>query len=219
MHPDYPEAGWIYISFLSNKGFAKVSRIQIESNRITEIENIFTTGTKGYYGNGMRIVWEDDKHFFLNIGASTLSTKTNPILTSQNLNEDWGKIHRLNADGSIPSDNPVFETMSTPSAIWSYGHRDSQGLIYDDTNKILFGVEHGPKGGNEFNIIEAGGNYGWPVYTMGINYDGKGVSMISEEEALRTTLLPEHYWTVSTADGGQSIAPACLLRVEDSNIL
>ena len=218
LHPDYPEVAWVYISYLSDEGLAKVARMQIANNRATHMETVFTTRTEGYYGNGMRIVWEDGEHFFLNIGGSTFSTNTHPILISQDLKEDWGKIHRLNDDGSIPTDNPILAGMTTPTTIWSYGHRDSQGLYYDKTNNILFGVEHGPKGGDELNIIKAGGNYGWPIFTYGINYDGAGVSTITEEEAAKTTILPEHFWTVPTADGGQAIAPACVLKVNGSNI-
>lgn len=121
-------------------------------------------------------------------------------------------------DGSIPSDNPIFNGFSSPMSIWSYGHRDVQGLFYDVTDNTLFGVKHGPKGGDEFNVIEKGENYGWPLFTYGINYDGAIVSMISEDSASTFTILPEHYWTVQTNDGGQSIAPACLLKVQNSNI-
>lgn len=218
IHPKFTTNPWIYVSYLDSDGFARVSRFKVQNNAVIQLETIFRTRNKNYYGNGMRIVWEDDTHFFLNVGGSTLTTNTNPILISQDLNEDAGKIHRLNDDGSVPDDNPIFDGFTSPITIWSYGHRDVQGLVYDDTNNILFGVEHGPKGGDELNIIEAGSNYGWPIFTYGINYDGAGVSTITEEEAAQTTVLPEHYWTVPTDDGGQAIAPACLLKVEGSNI-
>ncbi|MEP0263536.1 PQQ-dependent sugar dehydrogenase [Dokdonia sp.] len=218
IHPDFATNFWIYISYLDIDGFAKVSRFKIKNNAITQFETIFKTRSQNYYGNGMRIVWEDDTHFFLNVGGSVFTTSENPILISQDLNEDAGKIHRLKDDGTVPSDNPIFDGFTKPTTIWSYGHRDSQGLVYDKENNTLFGVEHGPKGGDEFNIIKAGGNYGWPIYTYGIHYDGKSISMITQEEATQTTVLPEHYWTVPTDDGGQAIAPACLLKVEGSNI-
>lgn len=105
-----------------------------------------------------------------------------------------------------------------PSSIWSYGHRDVQGLYLDKANHTLFGVEHGPMGGDELNIIEKGKNYGWPLFSYGINYDGLQASMISLDSAAKFTVLPEHYWTVPTHYGGQAIAPACLLKVDSSNI-
>lgn len=218
VHPEFSTYPWVYISYLDIDGFARVSRFKIQNNAAIQFETIFKTRSTNYYGNGMRIVWEDNTHFFLNIGGSVFTTSTNPILIAQDLREDSGKIHRLNEDGSVPADNPVFDGFTKPTTIWSYGHRDSQGLVYDSVNKVLFGVEHGPKGGDEFNIINAGGNYGWPIFTYGIHYDGASISTITEEEAAKTTILPEHYWTVPTDDGGQAIAPACLLKVEGSTI-
>ncbi|WP_299683771.1 PQQ-dependent sugar dehydrogenase [uncultured Dokdonia sp.] len=218
LHPKFEVNHWMYISYLDTAGFAKVSRFKIENNQTTQFETIFKTRTQNYYGNGMRIVWEDEEHFFLNVGGSVFTTSTNPIVTAQNLNEDSGKIHRLKDDGTTPIDNPIFEGLTKPTTIWSYGHRDSQGLVYDKNSKTLFGVEHGPKGGDEFNVIKAGGNYGWPIFTYGIHYNGESISTITEEEALKTTILPEHYWTVPTEDGGQAIAPSCLLKVDGSTI-
>lgn len=218
LHPDYSTNSWIYISYLDSDGLAKVSRFKIQNNTATQFEPIFKTRTQNYTGNGMRIVWEDDTHFFLNVGNSNFSTYAYPVLNAQDLQDDAGKIHRLMEDGSIPSDNPIFEGFTSPSTIWSYGHRDVQGLYYEKSTNTLFGVEHGPKGGDEFNIIEKGKNYGWPLFSYGINYDGIQVSMISKDSAATFTVFPEHYWTVPTNDGGQAIAPACLLKVTGSTI-
>lgn len=217
-HPKYPDNPWVYISYLSEKATCKVDRFQIQDNHAIKFETIFETRTSGYYGNGTRIVWEDDAHFFLNVGGSTISTISNPITIAQDFQQDWGKIHRLNADGSIPIDNPILDGLNAPTTIWSYGHRDAQGLYYDKTAKVLFACEHGPKGGDEFNIIVKGGNYGWPLFSYGIDYSGIQVSTIPKDSAATFTVLPEHYWTVPTNDGGQAIAPACLLKVEGSTI-
>ena len=218
IHPNYPTSPWVYLSYLDTDSFATVARFQIQDKAAIQFEIIFRTRSSSDYGNGMRIVWEDDAHFFLNIGGSTLTTNTNPVFVSQDLEEDWGKIHRLKEDGSIPLDNPVFDGLTSPTSIWSYGHRDSQGLYFDKSSDTLFGLEHGPKGGDEFNVIEKGGNYGWPLFTYGVNYDGAEVSTISEDEAAASTILPEHYWTVPTDYGGQAVAPAGLLKVDGSNI-
>lgn len=218
IHPSYSTNSWIYISYLDSDGLAKVSRLKIQNNATTQFETIFATRNTNYTGNGMRIVWEDDTHFFLNVGNSNFSTNTNPVLNAQDLNDDAGKIHRLMEDGSVPFDNPIFDGFASPTTIWSYGHRDVQGLYFDESTNTLFGVEHGPKGGDEFNIIEKGKNYGWPLFSYGINYDGAWVSTISQDSAATFTVLPEHYWTIPTNDGGQAIAPACLLKVNGSNI-
>lgn len=218
IHPDYASSSWIYISYLAADGFAKVSRLKIQNNTATQLETIFTTRAQNYTGNGMRIEWEDETHFYLAVGNSDLSTQSNPFLYAQDLNDDAGKIHRLMEDGSIPTDNPIFDGFTSPTTIWSYGHRDVQGLFLEKSTQTLFGMEHGPKGGDELNIIKKGGNYGWPLFTYGINYDGQQVSTITEAEAEQTTILPERYWTIPTYYGGQAIAPACLLKVEGSNI-
>ncbi|MEL7530186.1 MAG: PQQ-dependent sugar dehydrogenase [Bacteroidota bacterium] len=218
LHPDYRSNGWIYISYLEPQGLNKVSRFKIKQNSATAFETIFATRFQNYSGNGMRIVWQDSTHFFLNLGNSDLSTAANPIMYAQELDKAMGKIHRLKDDGSIPPDNPILGDRSEPSSIWSYGHRDVQGLVYDSSTQSLFGVEHGPKGGDEFNLIEKGQNYGWPLFSYGINYDGQWVSLISEDSAASFTRFPEHYWTVPTPDGGQAIGPACLLKVDSSNV-
>jgi len=218
LHPNYAANSWIYITYLATDGFVKVSRLKILNNEATQFETIFTSRYQNYTGNGMRIVWEDDRHFFLNIGNSDLSTRTNPVMHAQDLHHDAGKIHRLMEDGGTPSDNPIFAGFTAPTTIWSYGHRDVQGLYFEASTHTLLGAEHGPKGGDEFNCIEKGKNYGWPIFSYGINYDGAPVSTISEDSAATFTMFPEHYWTVPTQDGGQAIGPACLLKVNQSTI-
>ncbi len=212
LHPNYSINSWIYISYLDVDSLAKVARMKLQNHRVSDFEVIFTTRQTNHTGNGMRIVWHDAQHFYLNIGTSNLSDKP------QNLQYDVGKIHRLTDDGSIPTDNPIFDGLTSPTTIWSYGHRDVQGLYYDKVNDILFGIEHGPKGGDEFNIIEKGKNYGWPIFSYGINYNGDTISRITADSAATFTILPEHYWTVQTENGGQAIAPACLLKVDKSNV-
>jgi len=218
LHPNFPQTRWVYVAYFSENATLKLIRFEFENEKISQIEPIYETRTSGYYGNGTRIVWQDDTHFFLTIGTSTISTVSNPILVAQDLREDWGKIHRFKDDGSIPEDNPILEGYNNPISIWSYGHRDAQGLFYDQTSQTLFAAEHGPKGGDEFNLIEKGGNYGWPLFTYGIDYSGAPVSLISKDSAATLTILPEHYWTVPTNDGGRAIAPSCLLLVKNSSI-
>jgi aldose sugar dehydrogenase len=218
LHPNYSTNAWIYISYLDTTGLNMVSRFKMKNSAATQFETIFTSKNQNYSGNGMRIVWEDETHFFLNNGNSDFSTQANPVLYAQDLNDDRGKIHRLMEDGSIPADNPVFDGFTSPTTIWSYGHRDVQGLYFDKSTHTLFGIEHGPKGGDELNIILKGKNYGWPLFSYGINYDGAWVSTISEDSAATFTVFPEHYWTVATRDGGQAIAPSCAIKVDGSNI-
>lgn len=218
LHPNYSYNDLIYVCYLSLDGYATVARFKVRDTEATDFEIVFKARNVDYTGNGMRMVWEDSTHFFLNIGNSNFSTSTKPILFAQDLNHDAGKIHRLKDNGSIPADNPILIGQNMPTTIWSYGHRDVQGLSLDTATGILYGIEHGPKGGDEFNIIKKGGNYGWPLVSYGINYDGAWVSMISQDSAEKITVLPQHYWTVPTDDGGQALAPACLLYAEESTV-
>jgi glucose/arabinose dehydrogenase len=214
LHPDYPATPWLYLAHW-REGTLQVSRARVDGDALVDRETVFETRTLGWYGNGTRIVWQDDDHFFLSVGGTTISTQDQAILIAQDLREDWGKVHRLRADGSVPDDNPILPGLEAPTTIWSFGHRDPQGLWLDRASGELLGVEHGPKGGDELNVILPGGNYGWPLFTYGIDYSGEGVSLLSEAEAAAVTELPEHHWTVDV-DGGSSIAPAFLLGVQDS---
>ncbi|PPK87667.1 glucose/arabinose dehydrogenase [Neolewinella xylanilytica] len=218
LHPAYRDNGLLFASYLDTEGFARVSRFRIEDGRAVAFDTIFSTRQPNWSGNGMRIVWQDSTHFFLNVGNSDFSSAAHPVLYAQDMSSDAGKIHRLLADGSVPPDNPVFPGLTGPTTVWSYGHRDVQGLVYEPLTQTLLGIEHGPKGGDEFNLIKRGGNYGWPLFSYGIDYDGGPVSMITEDSAATFTVLPEHYWTVPTDYGGQALAPACLLQVDESNI-
>ena len=115
----------------------------------------------------------------------------------QKLDSDNGKIHRLNDDGSVPADNP-FKNSDHPS-IYSYGQRNPQGLTTNPWTGDIWETEHGPRGGDEINIIQAGKNYGWPVITYGINYDGKPISAISKKEGMEQ---PVSYFIPSIAPSG-----------------
>ena len=124
------------------------------------------------------------EHFFFNIGGSTLSTVFRPDLMGQDLDEDWGKIHRLREDGSDPDHEPhSYRARAGPTSIWSFGHRDAQGLDYDPATGELVAVEHGPQGGDELNVIQPGQNYGWPLFSYGIDYSGAPVSSLDEATA------------------------------------
>lgn len=218
IHPNYPEVPFFYVAYLGKDSKARVDRFIVQDNIIIAIESIFTSSTEGHYGNAMRIVWQGNNRFFLNLGGTTLSTKENPDLLAQNLDEDWGKIHKIGEDGTVPLDNPIIGDSPYPTSIFSYGHRDVQGLFYDDQTGILYGIEQGPKGGDEFNVIDAGINYGWPLFTYGTHYDGSPVSLISKDSAEKISKLPEFSWTVPTPGGGQAIAPSSAILVKNSSV-
>ena len=182
-----------------------VARFKFRNQSVENLEVIFESNA---FSIGSRIVWEDEEHFFLSQGMGGDPT---PEPGAQDLEHDGGKIHRLMADGSVPSDNPVFEESSEPSSIWSYGHRDPQGLYFDSAEGILYANEHGPLGGDELNVITKGGNYGWPLFSYGLNYNGTPVSDMTEEEARQTTTLPLKHWTYYFR-----VSPSGLERLENS---
>lgn len=206
LHPNYDENGWIYITYakpVEGGAVTALSRAKLENNNFTKLEEIFVTNPvmSSSHHFGSRIAFDNDGYLFITVGER--GTKEN----AQDLSNDYGKVHRLMDDGSVPEDNPFVDSANAEPSIWSYGHRNEQGLYYDKDSGILWEHEHGPKGGDELNIIVKGKNYGWPVITYGINYDGSTISEISEKEGLEQ---PVHYWD-------PSIAPSGLTMIKGNN--
>jgi glucose/arabinose dehydrogenase len=115
---------------------------------------------------------------------------------AQNLHNDGGKIVRFGRDGTIPQDNPFIGRTDALPEIYSYGHRNPQGLISNAGDGQLWSLEHGPKGGDELNLITSGGNYGWPLVTYGTNYDG---TIISDKTSAPGMIDPVYKWVPSVA--------------------
>lgn len=200
LHPQFTENRQVYISYVNGAGRLTVARFQFIDQAIHDFEVIFEANE---FSAGSRIEWEDDDHFFLTMGMGRREMK------AQELDSDDGKVHRLMADGATPLDNPVFEGQTEPTSIWTFGHRASQGLYLDREAGILYGIEHGPMGGDELNIIEKGGNYGWPLFSYGMHYNGSPVNELSEEEAAGQTVLPLKWWPINF-----HLAPSGLERVD-----
>jgi glucose/arabinose dehydrogenase len=185
LHPDFASNGWIYLSFAdplvkegNNLGITKVVRGRIKAEgdgyKWEDQETIFQARPEHYVGGdvhfGNKIVFapagEGKWHVFFGIGERGRQEM------AQDLTRPNGKIHRLWDDGKIPEDNPfVAEKESTYKSIWSYGHRNPQGLTFDSEGN-LWDTEHGPRGGDELNLIKKGANYGWPIVSYGMNYNG-----------------------------------------------
>lgn len=203
LHPDYKNNGWIYLSYAKKGetgGGTVIARTKLEGNKFGEIEQLFAAQplSESHVHFGSRIVFDGNGYMFFSVGER--GTKEN----AQNLGNHLGKVMRLHDDGRVPTDNPFVNTPGAQPEIWSYGHRNPQGLVYDSETKTLWDVEHGPKGGDELNKVEKGKNYGWPLITYGINYDGKPISDKTEQEGLEQ---PVNYWV-------PSIAPCGMTRVK-----
>ncbi|TMM53832.1 PQQ-dependent sugar dehydrogenase [Maribacter algarum] len=203
IHPDYATNGWIYISYSSSEGSGKgghtaLMRAKLEGNTLKNKELLYKAGpntTKGQHF-GSRIAFDNGGYLFLSIGERGARDE-NP----QDINRDGGKVYRFNDDGSIPKDNPFVTVDKAKKAIYSYGHRNPQGLAkHPDTGEI-WDHEHGPRGGDEINIVKPGANYGWPVVTYGINYSGTKITDKTEMEGMEP---PIHYWVPSIAPSGMT---------------
>lgn len=203
LHPDYASNGWLYLSFASEDGDEKgghtaIARTKLNGNALTDTEILYKGSpntTKGQHF-GSRIAFDNDGYLFFSIGDRG-ARDVNP----QDVTKDGGKIYRLNDDGSIPNDNPFVGTDGAKTAIYSYGHRNPQGLIKHPETGQIWNHEHGPKGGDELNIVEKGANYGWPVITYGINYSGTPITDKTEMEGMKQ---PIQYWVPSIAPSGMA---------------
>lgn len=200
LHPDYDDNGWIYLSY-SKKGEGGggtvIARTKLEGNKFGPIEQLFAAQPLSESGVhfGCRIVFDGDGYMYFSSGER--GTKEN----AQNLGNHLGKVLRLHDDGKVPTDNPFVNREGAEPEIWSYGHRNPQGLVYDADKKTLWDVEHGPRGGDELNKVEKGKNYGWPVITYGINYDGTPITDKTEQEGMEQ---PVTYWVPSIAPCGMT---------------
>jgi glucose/arabinose dehydrogenase len=200
LHPDYAANGWIYLSYAkpgTGGGGTTIARMKLNGNAFTEFKELFSAqpfaDSEVHFGS--RIVFDGKGHIFFSSGER--GTKEN----AQNLGNHLGKVLRLNEDGTVPTDNPFVNTAGAKPEIWSYGHRNPQGLYYNAATGELWDAEHGPKGGDELNKVEAGKNYGWPVITYGINYDGTPITDIKEKAGMEQ---PVWYWVPSIATCGMT---------------
>lgn len=203
LHPNYSENGWIYISYASTEGWGEgghtaLIRGKLEDGSLTHIEKLYKAEPNTTAGQhfGSRIEFDDDGFLYFSIGERG-ERDVNP----QDITRDGGKIYRLNDDGSIPEDNPFYDEPNAKKAIFTYGNRNPQGMAKNPETGEIWIHEHGPKGGDEINIIKKGANYGWPIVTYGINYSG---TKITDETSRPTMKQPLYYWVPSIAPSGMA---------------
>ncbi|MFN5422963.1 MAG: PQQ-dependent sugar dehydrogenase [bacterium] len=203
LHPKYNENGWVYLSYskLNTEGGKKLTatavvRGKIKGDQFTESQEIFValpyTSTRHHYGS--RLVFDKKGDLFISVGDRGQEKIFPQDIATQN-----GKIHRIHDDGRIPKDNPFVGQANAASSVFAYGVRNPQGMTMDPSTGLIWETEHGPRGGDELNIIKSGVNFGWPVITYGINYDGKPISPISKKEGMQQ---PITYWIPSIAPSG-----------------
>lgn len=208
VHPRFAENRFIYLTY--SQGTPRANRTRMargvfDGKSLKDVKVIFEVSQPKSGGQhfGSRIAWLPDNTMLLAIGdGGNPPIQLNKDLIrkqAQNRNSHLGKILRLNDDGSIPKDNPFVNTANANPAVWSYGHRNIQGLAYDATNKRVWSTEHGARGGDELNLVEAGKNYGWPIVTYSREYSG---GEITNERSRPGMVDPKTYWTPSPAPSG-----------------
>jgi len=184
IHPGFAQNHYVYLSYSKPNedgklGTTALSRAKFENDKLTDVKEIFEAAawadTPGHFG--ARIAFDKNNFLFMSVGdrmaglrpegMDPTKLETHP---AQDLSSGQGKIIRLRDDGSVPMDNPFVGQAGKRPEIWSYGHRNPQGLAFNPDTGVLWETEHGPQGGDELNIIERGKNYGWPVIGYGVNY-------------------------------------------------
>ena len=201
LHPNFQENNWLYLSYATTGGkegggHTAIARAKLINNTLQDFQELYKAEpntTKGQHF-GSRLVFDSKGYLYFTIGD-----RGEKDINPQDLSRDGGKVYRIKDDGSLPADNPFINNSNAKKAIYSYGHRNPQGMTLHPITKQIWTHEHGPMGGDEINIIEAGKNYGWPTISYGINYDGTKFTELTEKDGMEQ---PLHQWTPSIAPSG-----------------
>ncbi|MGE0211599.1 MAG: PQQ-dependent sugar dehydrogenase [Parvibaculaceae bacterium] len=203
-HPQFADNRFIYVSFSEpgeggNSTAVARGKLSADEKSLEDVKVIFSQkpklpSTKHF---GSRLVFDGKGHLFITTGE-----RSEPQFReqSQELSSHLGKVIRVNEDGSVPDDNPFVGKADALPEIWSYGHRNIQAAAINPATGALWEIEHGPKGGDEINIAEAGKNYGWPVVSHGVNYDGSPVG--TGQKQAEGMVDPLYQWTPVIAPSG-----------------
>lgn len=205
LDPDFETNGWIYLAYVHALGdpasrdapaMTRVIRGRLRDHQWVDQETIFQVPDELHFARGTRwgsrLVFDREGRLYFSIGDIGRNDEV------QRLDRPGGKVYRIEPDGSIPDDNPFIDEPGALAAIFTVGNRNVQGIDQHPQAGALWAVEHGPAGGDELNRLEAGRNYGWPVITYGINYDGSIVSELTHKKGMEQ---PVKYWTPSPGLG------------------
>ncbi len=206
VHPQFATNRVIYLAHAKaldgGNATTALVRARLEGNALVDVKEIFVAQTNSSAGQhfGGRIAFDADGFLYLSIGDRGAQPSGDlEAHPAQNPGNHQGTIVRLHDDGRVPADNPFVGQAGRLPEIWSYGHRNPQGLVVHPSTGAIFDAEHGPRGGDELNLVQKGKNYGWPVITYGINYSG---TPITEERSRPGMEQPVKYWVPSIATSG-----------------
>ncbi len=196
LHPQYADNSWIYLSYShaqsDGNSLTAIVRATLQGDQLNDLKIIYQGPSADYSGHthhyGSRIVFDAENFLYFSIGDRGQRPEAQLLSTAN------GKLHRLHDDGRIPADNPFAKIPDAQATIWSYGHRNPQGIAIHPQSGQIWAAEHGPRGGDELNRINPGQNYGWPAITYGINYDGTPITDQTHGEGMRQ---PQYYWLPS----------------------
>ena len=203
LHPDFQDNRLVYFAFSEGRNSANHTalaraRLSEDGRALSDVETLFRVNfdKEGGYHFGGRILFLEDGTLLLTLGEGARYRDE-----AQNLENHLGTIVRLNDDGTVPFDNPFVSARGARPEIWTYGHRNVQGIAINPATGEVWSHEHGARGGDEVNRIEPGRNYGWPRVTYGVNYDGTQISEATHADGLEQPLW---YWVPSIAPSGMS---------------
>lgn len=202
LHLDFEQNQLVYLSYAHGGGDEnqlRVARAKYADGALTDLEVVFGSEPMKAtpFNYGARMAFMADGKLLITSGDDFIHRER-----AQLLDNHFGKTVRLNDDGTIPDDNPFVGTEGARAEIWTYGHRNQQGLVVDPESGRVYLHEHGPMGGDELNIIEPGKNYGWPVATYGLDYSGARISPFQERPGME---MPIEHWVPSIAPGGLTL--------------
>jgi glucose/arabinose dehydrogenase len=198
LHPNFNKNRLVYLSYAYMKnrddgGNTAIARAQLVNDSLKNLEVLYKGSPVSRKGQhyGSRMAFDNENYLYFTIGD-----RGNRNVNPQDISVDGGKVYRINDDGTIPDDNPFIDVPNAKKAIYTYGHRNPQGIFKHPKTGKIWTNEHGPRGGDEINIVEKGKNYGWPKITYGKNYSG---TTITKNKSLPGMEQPLYYWLPSIA--------------------
>ena len=208
-HPDFATNSLLYLSYSKpypdgESATTTIIRGRFENDRLSNVEELFQSNSHGRGHYGSRIAFDGNGYIFFSVGDRQVPSRGDlEAHPAQDVTNHHGTINRLHDDGRVPTDNPFVDQAGAEPSIWSYGHRNPQGLaIHPETGDVWI-TEHGPQGGDELNRIQRGMNYGWPVVGYGVNYgSGSAIHEGTQREGMES---PVHFWIPSIATSGLMI--------------